>query len=97
MATSEMSEFPKFLDGNVFIMVSTTQTYRLHQQVLESHSPFFKKEIAKYPGAHLNAAARRANAPQFHFEWLEPPSDNENGRFVRLVSEPQDSSFLSRG
>ncbi|KAK5064654.1 hypothetical protein LTR84_000488 [Exophiala bonariae] len=84
MTTSEQSEFPKFRDGNVFIMISTTQTYRLHQQVLESHSTFFKKEIAKYPGAHLNAAARRNNAPQYHFEWLEATSDNDNGRFVRL-------------
>lgn len=86
MPASEKSEFPRFLDGNVFIMVSTTQTYRLHQQVLESHSTFFRKEIARYPGAHLNAAAKRNNAPQFHFEWLEDASDDDNGRFVRLVS-----------
>lgn len=94
MAASERSEFPKFIDGNVFILVSTTQTYRLHQQVLESHSPFFRREIAKYPGAHLNAQARRDNAAAYHFEWFDETPDSENGRFVRIVSEIDDESFL---
>lgn len=87
MAASEKSEFPKFIDGDVLVIVSTTQIYRLHHQILESHSTFFKEEIAKYPGARLTAQARRENAPAYRFEWLSDAADGKIGRFVRIVSE----------
>ncbi|KEF61193.1 uncharacterized protein A1O9_02758 [Exophiala aquamarina CBS 119918] len=84
MAASEKSEFPKFIDGDVLVIISTTQMYRLHHQILESHSTYFKNAIAKQPGACLNAQARRDNAPAYRFEWLPGTTSGTVGRFVRI-------------
>jgi len=61
--------------------------YRLHHQILASHSTFFRKAIATQPGARLNAQARRENAPAYRFEWSPKTTNVTTGKFVRIVSE----------
>ncbi|ETI23370.1 hypothetical protein G647_05171 [Cladophialophora carrionii CBS 160.54] len=76
------SAFPHFVDGDVLIVISTTQHYKLHSQVLSAHSTYFADHFASRPGPRLNAQARRENLPAYHFEFKRAP-DGEFGEFVR--------------
>ncbi|OAP57108.1 hypothetical protein AYL99_09221 [Fonsecaea erecta] len=84
MASPSKSDFPKFLDGDVLIIISSTQVYKLHSQVLSAHSSFFAQQIAAKPGPRLNAQARRDNAVAYRFEFKRSPAENKFGEFVRV-------------
>ncbi|EXJ79855.1 hypothetical protein A1O3_08140 [Capronia epimyces CBS 606.96] len=83
MASAAKSDFPQFLDGDVLLVVSTTQTYKLHSQVLSTHSVFFAQEIAAKPPPRLNAQARRDRAAAYRFEYVTPFETGEIGKWVR--------------
>ena len=85
MASPPKSDFPKFVDGDVLLVISTTQYYKLHSQVLCAHSTFFQEQIAAKPAARLNAQARRENAATYRFEWLQSQQEEQLGQFIRQV------------
>ncbi|KAI1618002.1 hypothetical protein EDD37DRAFT_251315 [Exophiala viscosa] len=85
MASLPTSDFPKFIDGDVLLIISTTQYYKLHSQVLQAHSPMFAQEMTTRPGPRLNAQARRENAAAYRFELVKKPGDDEDpGQFLRI-------------
>ena len=84
MSSPKQSIFPHFLDGDVIIVVSTTQYYKLHSQVLASHSTYFSDHFVRNPGPRLNAQARRDNLAAYRFEFSRP-LDNSFGEFIRVV------------
>ncbi|KIW97107.1 uncharacterized protein Z519_02499 [Cladophialophora bantiana CBS 173.52] len=84
MASPTRSDFPKFLDGDVLIIISTTQYYKLHSQVLSAHSSFFADQIGSEPGPRLTAQARRDNAAAYRFEFKRSPVENQFGGFTRV-------------
>lgn len=84
-STPTKSDFPKFLDGDVLILISTTQYYKLHSQVLSAHSSFFANEIATKPGPRLNAQARREHAATYRFEFQPSNKEGDFGQLVRAV------------
>ncbi|EXJ83915.1 hypothetical protein A1O1_07544 [Capronia coronata CBS 617.96] len=83
MASTVKSGFPQFLDGDVLLIVSTTQQYKLHSQVLSTHSAFFADAIAAKPGPRLNAQARRDRAAAYRFEYVASSEKGEPGQWVR--------------
>lgn len=85
MASPPKSTFPKFLDGDVLIIVTPTQYYKLHSQVLSSHSSWFAEQIGAKPGPRLNAQARRENAAAYRFEFQPASVAGEVGSFERVV------------
>ncbi|OAG35664.1 hypothetical protein AYO21_10135 [Fonsecaea monophora] len=84
MTSPAKSDFPKFVDGDVLIVISPTQVYKLHSQVVATHSSLFAEQIASKPGPRLNAQARRENAAAYRFEFKRAVADNEFGGFVRV-------------
>ena len=86
MATSTKSGFPQFVDGDVLIVVSTTQCYKLHSQVLCAHSAYFSEQLAIKSPTPLNAQARHENLPASRFEFKRS-QDGSFGEFVRVVRE----------
>lgn len=84
MASPVKSDFPKFVDGDVLVIISTTQYYKLHSQVLQTHSRVFADQFTANPGPRLNAQARRENAAAYRFE-LAKPTEDSAGQFLRIV------------
>ncbi|OQV02088.1 hypothetical protein CLAIMM_07338 [Cladophialophora immunda] len=84
MASPSKSDFPRFLDGDVLVVISPTQIYKLHSQVLAAHSSVFAEDIASNPGPRLNAQARRDNAVAYRFEFKRALEENQFGEFVRV-------------
>lgn len=78
------SEWPMFSDGDVTIVLSTARHYRLHSSVLRRNSPYFAKELDKFPPAKLNAAAKREQLSPIRFE-LRRNNMNPIGIFERKV------------
>lgn len=85
MAASSTQAFPKFGDGDVLLIVSTTQYYKLHSQVLSTHSQWFADQIAAKAPPRLNPQARRENAASYRFELQHLPGEEGPGRFIRIV------------
>jgi len=81
------SEFPRFIDGDVTLAISATNTYKLHSDVLRRNSPFFTRELDKRPGARLTAQARREGYTAYRFELYQNSPDHV-GTFERVVREP---------
>ncbi|KAK5554693.1 hypothetical protein LTR46_007419 [Exophiala xenobiotica] len=84
MASPSKAGFPKFVDGDVLVIVSTTQYYKLHSQVLTTHSPWFAEQLAAKPPPRLNPQARRENAAAFRFELHRAPGGEGPGQFIRV-------------
>ena len=85
MASPSKSDFPKFRDGDVLVVISPSQYYKLHSQVLSTHSTFFAEQIAAAPGPRLNVKAREEHAAAYRFEWQLATSPNQLGAFIRKV------------
>jgi hypothetical protein len=83
MATPTRNNFPHYTNGDVLLIISTTQYYRLHSQVLCTHSDFFRESIASTPLAKLSATARRENLPAARFEFHR--KGEGFGSFTRIV------------
>ncbi|KIX98161.1 uncharacterized protein Z520_06241 [Fonsecaea multimorphosa CBS 102226] len=84
MASPTRSDFPKFLDGDVLIIISPSQVYKLHSQVLTTHSTVFAEQIAAQPAPRLNAQARRDNAAAYRFEFKRSSDEDQSGEFIRM-------------
>lgn len=67
--------YPRYKDGDVSIVMDSTEEYRLHSQVLQFHSSFFANEFERQPGVVLGKLGRTNKAPAFLFEWV-PSVDN---------------------
>lgn len=91
MATPTKSEFPHFVDGDILVVISTTQYYKLHSQVLSAHSTYFADQITNKPGPRLTAAARRENHPAYRFEFKRGAGDGGFGEFIRVVRKNFDT------
>jgi hypothetical protein len=95
MASPVKSDFPKFLDGDVLLIISPTQYYKLHSQVLSTHSTFFAESIATKPGPKLNAQARREHAAAYRFEFQPGGVPGKFGEFLRVVRKKLHCSFTT--
>lgn len=71
MAVPVEKDFPQCADGDVVILLSTMQTYKLHSQVLSRASTFFAEQLSQ-PAAPLTYKARREGAGSYHFELTVP-------------------------
>jgi hypothetical protein len=83
-SSAPLSGFPHFIDGDVLIVISTTQWYQLHLGVLTARSPYFANQIATKPGARLNAAAIKDHAAPYRFDF-QRGNDGNFGEFVHKV------------
>ncbi|KAL2432447.1 hypothetical protein ABEF95_010998 [Exophiala dermatitidis] len=83
MASAPKSKFPEYLDGDVLLILSSTQQFKLHSQVLSTHSTFFAQEIAAKPAARLTAQARRDHAAAYRFEYAPTSQPDGIGKWVR--------------
>jgi hypothetical protein len=84
MDTPRMEQFPKYDDGDVSIVVSSTRIYQLHSSVLRRNSPYFE-EALRNPGARLTSKARQEGLAAYRFE-LVTRGPGDNGYFERKVS-----------
>jgi hypothetical protein len=84
MNTPRMEQFPKYNDGDVSIVVSSTRIYQLHSSVLRRNSPYFE-EALRNRGARLTSTARQEGLAAYRFE-LVTRGPGDNGYFERKVS-----------
>jgi len=85
MATEE-STFPKFVDGDVLIILSSSRTYYLHSGVLRRNSTTFAKLLDESHAAVLSSKAKKEGVTtRFRLD-LTGVSGNVPGRFVKRVS-----------
>ena len=97
MEASQASDFPKFSDGDVQIVISSTKIYQLHSATLRRASPFFAYLLDCEPPADLCSPARKAGrSVRYRFE-LSRPAAHESGVgvFQRTVGIP--SPEIGRG
>ena len=85
MAT-EASLFPKFVDGDVLIVLSSSRTYYLHSGVLRRNSTTFAKLLDESHAAVLSSKAKKEGVTtRFRID-MTGINGNVPGRFVRRVS-----------
>lgn len=87
MEPPHAAEFPKFLDGDVKLVISPIQSYLLHSDVLRRNSPFFAYLLDTEGPADLCSAARKSGVTiRYHFELVRPRgSAGTVGTFERKV------------
>lgn len=79
------SEFPKFHDGDVAIVIDPGKTYQLHSSVLQRNSPFFANLFSAEGPAQLSSAAvKQGVTTRYRFELFKVSSDAV-GTFIRRV------------
>jgi hypothetical protein len=83
------SDFPKFKDGDVCIVISASRIYQLHSHTLRRLSPYFSRELGLFPGAKLTAAAKRDGATPYRFE-LNRNDPEDIGCLIRIVGHIAD-------
>ena len=82
---AEETMFPKFADGDVLIILSSSRTYYLHAGVMRRNSTTFAKLLAESHGAVLSSKARKEGVTtRFRLD-LTGATGNLPGRFVRRV------------
>ena len=80
------SDFPKYDDGDVVIVVSSSKTYQLHASVLRRNSPFFAVHLDRFPGVDLLPQAKRDGiTARYRFELTKSNGGNDVGTFERRV------------
>lgn len=83
---AEESVFPKFVDGDVLIILSSSRTYYLHSGVLRRNSTTFAKLLDESHAAVLSSKAKKEGVTtRFRLD-LTGVNGNVPGRFVRRVS-----------
>lgn len=83
MEVPRLEQFPKYDDGDVSIVISSTRIYQLHSSVLKRNSPYFEHEL-QIPGARLTSKARQEGLASYRFELItQEPTDI--GYFERKV------------
>ncbi len=85
MAT-EGSRFPKFVDGDVLINLSSSRTYYLHSGVLRRNSTILAKLLDDSHAAVLSSKAKKEGVTMRFRLDLTGVSGNAPGRFVKRVS-----------
>ena len=60
MDTVSLTEFPRFQDGDVTVVVSVSRTYQLHSSVLRRNSVFFDHLLRVQGPAELCPAAKKS-------------------------------------
>ena len=81
---SNLDEFPKYPDGDVFLMVTAIKSYQLHSSVLRRNSSWFAAQIDEKEPPKLNVKARKEHSAAYRFE-LDNLGVNGVGRFSRKV------------
>jgi hypothetical protein len=90
MEAARASEFPKFSDGDVQVLISSTKTYQLHSATLRRASPFFTYLLDSEAPADLCSPARKAGrSVRYRFELARPVAPGSGvGVFQRTVGAP---------
>ena len=91
MEASQASQFPRFSDGDVQVVVGPSQLYQLHSTILRRASPFFAQLLDCEPATELCAPARKAGrSVRYRFELAKPvtPGSGGVGIFQRTVGSP---------
>jgi hypothetical protein len=83
MEAPRLDDFPKYKDGDVSIVISSTRVYQLHSTILKRNSPYFERELQS-PGARLTSKARQEGLAAYRFE-LVTQGPHEIGYFERKV------------
>lgn len=79
-----LSGFPKFLDGDVSIVLSPTKIYQLHSSRLRRHSLFFSRALDARPGPQLTTQVRQEGQATYRFHLAKNDPDDV-GTFIRKV------------
>jgi hypothetical protein len=90
METTQGSEFPRFSDGDVQIVISSTKIYQLHSATLRRASPFFACLLDSDPPIDLCSPARKiGRTVRYRFELTRPVGSGGGiGVFERRVGTP---------
>ena len=84
MDAPRVDDFPKYKDGDVSIVISSTRIYQLHSTILRRNSRYFERELDS-PGARLTSKARQEGLAAYRFE-LVTHRLQDIGYFERKVS-----------
>ena len=84
MDPPRVDDYPKYSDGDVSIVISSTRIYQLHSAILKRNSPYFERELQQ-PGARLTSKARQEGLAAYRFELLAQ-GPHDIGYFERKVS-----------
>jgi hypothetical protein len=87
MEVVQASEFPRFSDGDVQVVISSTKIYQLHSATLRRASPFFAYLLDSEAPADLCSPARKAGrSVRYRFELARPVAPGSGvGVFQRTV------------
>jgi hypothetical protein len=90
MEATQASQFPRFSDGDVQVVISSTKLYQLHSATLRRASPFFAYLLDSEPAAELCSPARKAGrSVRYRFELAKPVTPASGvGIFQRTVGNP---------
>jgi hypothetical protein len=90
METAQGSEFPRFSDGDVQVVISSTKIYQLHSATLRRASPFFANLLDSEPLVNLCSPARKiGHTVRYRFELARPVGPGSGvGVFERRVGTP---------
>lgn len=59
MAASSISDFPRYSDGDVLVLVGPRQRYQLHASVLRRNSVYFERLLTPNKAAQLSSRAQK--------------------------------------
>ena len=87
MEAAQGSEFPRFSDGNVEVIISSTKIYQLHSATLRRASPFFACLLDSDPPG--SPARKTGRTVRYRFELTRPVGSGSGiGVFERRVGTP---------
>jgi hypothetical protein len=90
MEAAKGSEFPRFSDGDVQVVISSTKIYQLHSATLRRASQFFAYLLDSEPPVNLCSPARKiGHTVRYRFELVRPVGPGSGvGVFERRVGTP---------
>lgn len=82
-----IDKFPRFTDGDVTIIVSTSRVYRLHSHTLRQKSEYFRHYLQPASATKLTAIARRSGHTPWRFQLYQQSNFDvdASGRFIPIV------------
>lgn len=87
------SNFPKFHDGDVMIVLSGGRVYQLHASVLRHSSELFARLLLEEYGVILSSRAKKEGMTiRYRLDWVG--DGTETGHFVHRVGSSRSSHFV---
>lgn len=95
MEVAQGSEFPRFSDGDVQVVISSTKIYQLHSATLRRASPFFANLLdSESPPGLCSPARKTGRTVRYCFELARPVGSGSGvGVFERRVGTPSLKGF----